>query len=131
MARFIEDEFQEAIWQGNFALAERLLNDALDGVLSVKLAKSSATGGPHVVIWEVPSSLTAVLHLPEFISTPNTALARRLVAITPLLVHYYNSALSRCGLVALNLGDAGQSPGLAFSASTSDYFLIPDVDFVA
>jgi hypothetical protein len=57
-------------------------------------------------------------------------LLQRLVDIYPILGYYFQSSLCSDGTVAINLGDAGHRPGLAFCDNRPGYFLIPDSIFM-
>jgi hypothetical protein len=57
-------------------------------------------------------------------------LLQRLVDVFPILGYYIESSLCSNGAVAINLGDAGHTPGLAFCDNRPGYFLIPDSIFM-
>jgi len=59
------------------------------------------------------------------------ALMRRIEWVMPLLVRVAASGTVSEGMAFLNMGDSGIAPGLAYSASDGDFFLVPDIDFMA
>jgi hypothetical protein len=58
------------------------------------------------------------------------SLLERFVDAFPLLNAFLTSPYRRCGEVALNMGDAGACPGLAFCEYRPGYYLIPDPFFL-
>lgn len=49
----------------------------------------------------------------------------------PLLAHYAGHGTAKAGRLCVNIGDVGLMPGLAFSDSRPDRFLVPDRNFIA
>ncbi len=55
---------------------------------------------------------------------------QRLTDVYPILACYLESPLRSDGTVAINLGDVGETPGLAFCDHRPGYFMIPDSIFM-
>ena len=89
---------------------------------------------PHqdVVRWEIRDRTSSVLWFDSRFaqSAAFEPIVFRLASLLPLLTCYREHEDFAAGSVFLNLGDVGFVPGLAFCDNRSEYFLIPDAEFV-
>ena len=110
-----------------------LLRDRYGYGRDLEVAVQGGDGpGRHRVRWEVlPSGTHRFTFDARTYQHDNT----RLDILTfqwefPVYTNYSYSDLQPVGAVIINQGDVGQSPGLAWSESRPDFFLIPDCVFV-
>ena len=85
---------------------------------------------PVVLMRVARHSATFIIGDSLFRNEHGETLLQRFIDVYPILAYHFEAALRSEGTVAINLGDAGHTPGIAFCDNRSGYFLIPDSIFM-
>lgn len=131
--------FGTAIVAEDFATASTICNRFCDSGdwfgVSVYV---DATIDIEVLKWNIESKSRCRILLNDIYGHPEVdaplrkhALIKRFFETLPLLAAYRDAEGLTTGSVLINIGDFGRVPGLVFSENRPDYFLVPDINFLA
>jgi hypothetical protein len=117
---------------GQFEFAAQIVNEKLgcSGWCDVTFGVDSPQP-PNVLRWTVQNREGSAFQFSrDLYSVPNyQMIIANWLSCLPALEAYHHSEAWRRGEIALNVGDHGVVPGLAFSDFRPNYFLIPDPQF--
>ncbi len=115
-----------AISRLDVAAATSLINQAYGSDLTLEISLMENWHLPSgVVVWQVESSSNGRLWIDRDFEA-----AARLTHTLPLFQAYHRQGNVQPGCVAVNLGDAGELPGIAFCTNRAEFTLVPDAEFI-
>lgn len=86
---------------------------------------------PGVVRWERLNSGQVTFYFAStFWNIERMLGLQRWVVLLPILSKYLSETVRAAWSLHINLGDRGWAPGLAFSEKSSDFYLLPDTEFL-
>ena len=125
-----KDAIRDAIGSLDVAAASSLINgeSGFDPTLDVCLVTDDEL--PHgVAVWQIVSNSYGRLWIDRRFEG-DASHAARLVQTLPLFWAYHRQGNVQPGCVAVNLGDAGHVPGIAFCSDRPGITLVPDTYFL-
>ncbi|WP_158923705.1 glycosyl transferase family 90 [Acidisphaera sp. S103] len=112
------------------ASAQHFLASVFPTTFEIDFAVAKTTHHSVVSMRVTHRSVTFIMSDSLFSNQHGEILLQRLIDVYPVLAYYFESSMRTVGTVAINLGDAGDRPGLAFCDNRPGYFLIPDSIFM-
>jgi hypothetical protein len=111
-------------------LASQWLSRRFGARYDISFAVVHSSDPPHVAGFEVKGNAARFLFSHSVFDPAGEVVLQRWSDIFALFDIFMKSRFRTDGVVTVNLGDGGYSPGLAFSEHRPDYFLIPDAHYM-